>query len=222
MRSPFGADASSEKTHDSSINVPTARGLDEPVDSVSRDTHSQVSQCQSEESRPINDDEPIPSSPQPDGGWMAWLQVISSFLIFFNVLGLINTYGQFQTIYETNILSTQSASTIAWIGSVQFLLCYTFCIFTGRLWDEGRLYVLLVTGTVIMVFGLIMLSLCREFYQFFLSQAVVLGFGFGFVFMPASGIVPQWFSTRAPFAIGVATTGSSFGKFFCLDLDVMR
>lgn len=151
-------------------------------------------------------------SAPPDGGIQAWLQVVSSFLIFYNVLGLLNAYGQFQTVYETDLLKDITSSTIAWIGSVQFFACYITCIFTGPVWDAGRLHLLIGSGTVIMVFGLMMLSLCKEFYQFFLAQAVVTGIGFGLVFMPASAIVSQWFSSKGPFAIGVATTGSSIGK----------
>ena len=86
------------------------------------------------------------------------------------------------------------------------------CIFTGPIWDDGRVRLLLGVGTVVMVFGLMMVSLCHEFYQFFLAQAIVTGVGFGFCFMPASAIVPQWFSTHAPFAVGLATTGSSIGE----------
>ncbi|RDW64960.1 hypothetical protein BP6252_10611 [Coleophoma cylindrospora] len=147
----------------------------------------------------------------PDGGLTAWLQVASSWLIFFNVLGLLNTYGQFQTLYETEVLSQNNPSTIAWIGSVQYLISYVTCIFTGPIWDAGHVRFLLVTGTVIMVFGLMMLSLCHVYYQFFLAQAVATGIGFGFVFMPGTAILPQWFTTRGPFAIGVAATGSSLG-----------
>lgn len=156
---------------------------------------------------------PVPpdASAARNGGFQAWLQVLSSFFIFFNVLGLLNTYGQFQTIYETEILKSETSSTIAWIGSVQFLVCYVTCIFTGPIWDEGRLRFLLGVGTVVMVFGLMMVSLCYRYYQFFLAQALVTGVGFGFVFMPASAIVPQWFSSRGPFAVGIATTGSSIG-----------
>ncbi len=150
-------------------------------------------------------------SPPPNGGFMAWMQVAASFLVFFNVLGLLNAYGQFQTYYETDILKQYTASTIAWIGSVQFLICYVVCIFTGPIWDAGHVRLLLSIGTFIMVFGLMMLSLCQKYYQFFLAQSIVVGFGFGCVFMPASGIVPQWFSTRSAFAVGIATTGSSLG-----------
>ena len=155
---------------------------------------------------------PVP----PDGGFMAWLQVAASWLIMFNVLGLLNTYGQFQSLYETDLLKQETASTISWIGSAQFLICYFVCIFTGPVWDEGRAHFLLGVGTVIMVFGLMMLSLCHEYYQFFLTQTIVTGVGFGFVFLPASGIVTQWFSSKYPIAIGISTTGSSIGELVVL------
>jgi len=159
----------------------------------------------------LNDEQKQASGP-PNGGWRAWMQVAASWLIMFNVLGLLNSYGQFQAIYETEILQNEAASTISWIGSAQFLICYVVCIFTGPLWDAGHARFLLCVGTTITVFGLMMISLCHEYYQFFLAQTVVTGFGFGFLFMPASGIVPQWFSTKAPLAVGVSTTGSSLGE----------
>jgi len=162
-----------------------------------------------------NDDQTCEFIP-PDGGMMAWMQVLASWLIMFNVLGLLNTYGQFQTIYETDILQHETASAISWIGSAQFLVCYLVCIFTGPIWDEGHVRFLLGVGTLIMVFGLMMVSLCHEYYEFFLAQTVMTGFGFGFVLMPASGIVPQWFSAHAAFAVGVSTTGSSIGELLAL------
>ena len=155
---------------------------------------------------------PTLPEPTPDGGVAAWVQVTCSWLIFFNVLGILNTYGQFQTIYETDILKYESPSNISWIGSVQFLVCYVTCIFTGPVWDGGHLRVLLIVGLVISVFGMMILSLCHTYWQFFLAQAIVVGLGFGFVFVPASAIVPQWFSTRTSFAVGIATTGSSIGE----------
>lgn len=163
----------------------------------------------------INDNQNVTPTP-PDGGLKAWMQVAASWLIMFNVLGLLNSYGQFQTIYETDILQQETASTISWIGSTQFLICYVVCVFTGPIWDTGHVRFLLGVGTIIMVFGLMMLSLCHEYYQFFLAQTIVTGIGFGFVFLPASGIVPQWFSTHAAFAIGVSTTGSSLGELVVL------
>ncbi|OAQ98871.1 hypothetical protein LLEC1_07967 [Akanthomyces lecanii] len=147
----------------------------------------------------------------PNGGLMAWLQVAGAWTIMFNVLGLLNSYGQFQSVYETDILKHETTSTIAWIGSAQFLVCYLVCIFTGPLLDAGHLHLLLGAGTVVTVFGLMMVSLCHTFYQFFLAQTIVTGVGFGLVFLPASSVVSQWFSTRTPLAIGISVSGSSIG-----------
>lgn len=149
--------------------------------------------------------------PPPNGGFMAWLQVLGAWVIMFNVLGLLNSYGQFQSIYETDILKHESSSTIAWIGSTQFLVCYLVCIFTGPLLDTGHLHLLLLIGTLVTVLGLMMVSLCQSYYQFFLSQTIVTGIGFGLVFLPASSVVSQWFSTRTPLAIGISVSGSSIG-----------
>lgn len=148
----------------------------------------------------------------PNGGLMAWLQVAGAWTIMFNVLGLLNSYGQFQSIYETDLLRNESTSTIAWIGSAQFLVCYLVCIFTGPLLDTGHLHLLLGLGTLVMVFGLMMVSLCHSYYQFFLAQTIVTGIGFGLIFLPASSVVSQWFSTRTPLAIGISVSGSSIGK----------
>nr|POE51626.1 aspyridones efflux protein apdf [Quercus suber] len=155
-------------------------------------------------------DDSQPPTP-PNGGFMAWLQVAGAWTIMFNVLGLLNSYGQFQNIYEVDNLSSNSASTIAWIGSAQFLFCYITCIFTGPLLDTGHLHILLGIGTVVTVFGLMMVSLCQEYYQYFLAQTVVTGIGFGLIFLPASSVVSQWFSTRTPLAIGISVSGSSIG-----------
>lgn len=160
-------------------------------------------------SEKVQDDSQPP--PPPNGGFTAWLQVLGAWTIMFNVLGLLNSYGQFQSIYETDILKNESSSTIAWIGSTQFLVCYLVCIFTGPLLDTGHLHLLLLIGTLVTVFGLMMVSLCHSYYQFFLSQTIVTGIGFGLVFLPASSVVSQWFSTRTPLAIGISVSGSSIG-----------
>lgn len=156
-------------------------------------------------------DDSQPTAP-PNGGFMAWLQVAGAWTIMFNVLGLLNSYGQFQSIYESDLLKNETASTIAWIGSAQFLVCYLVCVFTGPLLDTGHLHVLLGIGTVVTVFGLMIVSLCRSYYEFFLAQTIVTGIGFGLIFLPASSVVSQWFSTRTPLVIGISVSGSSIGK----------
>ncbi|KAG9907178.1 hypothetical protein KCU94_g4191, partial [Aureobasidium melanogenum] len=46
----------------------------------------------------------------PNGGTKAWLQVLGAWVLFFNSWGIINTFGAYQTYYETGILSSSSPS----------------------------------------------------------------------------------------------------------------
>ncbi|KZV93944.1 MFS general substrate transporter [Exidia glandulosa HHB12029] len=71
----------------------------------------------------------------------------------------------------------------------------------------------MITGTVIYVFGLFMLSLAdpAQYYQVFLSQGVTCGLGLGLVFLPTLGVISHHFLRRRALAVGIAFTGSSVG-----------
>src|SRR5258708_40089618 len=70
--------------------------------------------------------------------------------------GVINTWGAFQTYYEQVLLTDMSASSIAWIGSLQSFLLMLFGVVTGPLFDAGYLRELLGFGTFLLSFGLMM------------------------------------------------------------------
>lgn len=57
-----------------------------------------------------------------------------------------------------------------------------------------------------------MLSLCTEYYQVFLAQAVCIGLGAGCLFVPSVAIISTYFqNTRIAIAMGLAASGSSLG-----------
>jgi len=56
-----------------------------------------------------------------------------------------------------------------------------------------------------------MVSLCKEFWQVMLAQAVGTGVGIGFLFLPAVSVLSHYFLRRRSLAIGIAVTGSSVG-----------
>jgi len=121
-------------------------------------------------------------------------------------------FGVFQTYYSYAIAETSTSSAVSWIGSMQvFLLCFIGTL-VGPIYDAGHLRLLLVAGYFFSVFGVFMTSLCKNYWQLFLAQGVVTGFGFGCLFLPAVAIVSQYFSTKKAFATGIASLGSSIGK----------
>ncbi|KAF2099281.1 monocarboxylate permease-like protein, mch4 [Rhizodiscina lignyota] len=149
--------------------------------------------------------------PPPDGGLFAWLQVAAGFVLFFNTWGLVSAFSAFQTYYESGELFDASSADISWIGSIQCFLLQLTGVVAGPIFDRGYLRLLIITGSFMIVFGHMMLSLCTEYWQALLAQAFCVGIGAGLLFVPTVSLIPTWFSTRIGLAIGIASSGSSLG-----------
>lgn len=150
-------------------------------------------------------------SPVPNGGLQAWLQVVGAFMIFFNTWGILNTFGVFQTYYETGQLFRESSSNISWIGSIQAYCVLLGGLVTGSIYDNGHLRPLLVVGGFGVVFGHMMLSLVHTYWQALLAQGFCIGLGAGCMFVPALAVLPTYFNTHLGLAVGLGAAGSSFG-----------
>ena len=152
-----------------------------------------------------------PGGPPPDGGLTAWLQVLGGYFLFFNTWGLINAFGVFQTYYSGTLLTNKTNSQISWIGTfTSFLLCAS-PISWGPIFDIGSPRLLVLFGSFCVVFGLMMTSLCTEYWQLLLAQGIVVGLGGGCLFITATSILPSYFSKKRALAMGLAASGSSLG-----------
>lgn len=149
--------------------------------------------------------------PPPNGGTMAWLQVLGSFFLNVNTWGLLNTFGIFQAEYSRNILTSSSESSIAWIGSIQAFLMLIVGVLCGRALDAGYYWPDIILGVFFEVFGMFMTSIATQYWQIMLAQGVCVGIGAGMAFMPSVAIVGTYFSTRRSTAMGITATGSSIG-----------
>lgn len=170
-----------------------------------------------------------PFGQPPDGGLNAWLKVLGCFLMYSNIWyvcistlrsrgsndyrrGFTLTFGAFQNYYQQHFLSHMTPSAISWIGTTQsFLLLSVGCL-TGPLFDLGYFRSMLFLGNFLVVFGLFMLSLAREYYQIFLAQAVCIGLGAGLLYIPSLALIGLSFSTKRSIAQGITTAGIAVGK----------
>lgn len=125
--------------------------------------------------------------------------------------GIMNTFGVYQTIYETSYLSSSTPSSISWIGSVQIFLLMVGGALTGPIYDAGHFRLLIAVGSFLIVFGHMMLSLCTSYWQIILAQAFCIGIGTGCLFVPAVGIISTYFHSKLALATGIAASGSSLG-----------
>ena len=155
--------------------------------------------------------EETPDLSPPDGGLLAWLQVVGSFVLILCTWGLTNSFGAYQTYYETGELFSQSSSNISWVGSIQAYILMFVGVLTGPLFDKGHFRALLLAGSFLVVFGIMMNSLSTKYYQVMLSQGVCMGIGMGFLWVPSLGICVSYFQKYRSIAITLAASGGSVG-----------
>jgi MFS family permease len=129
------------------------------------------------------------SADAPDGGVRAWLQVMGSFLVFGNLWGITFAFGSFQSYYELTYLTSNSASTISWIGTISTFLLILGGIASGPLFDHGYFRSMLIVGACVETLGLFLLSLCGSYYQILLTQGVLMGLGNGLLYIPGLALV---------------------------------
>ena len=127
------------------------------------------------------------------------------------VRGIVNSFGVYQTYYENELLASSSAFQISWIGSVQACLLLLVGVSTGPLFDRGYLKALLLVGSFLTVFGIMMTSICTNYWQVLLAQGICTGLGAGCLFVPSLAVVATYFTKKRAIATGLAVGGSSIG-----------
>jgi MFS family permease len=92
--------------------------------------------------------------------------------------------GAFQDYYQASLLKEYSASTISWIPSLQIFFMMALGPFIGLIYDKYGPRWLIIGGTFLHVFGLMMTSISTEYYQILLSQGVCSAVGVSAIFQP--------------------------------------
>lgn len=85
-------------------------------------------------------------------------------------------------------------------------------VVAGPLFDYGYLRTLVITGSFLVVFGMMMTSLCTTYWQVLLAQGLAVGLGNGCLFVPSVAILPTYFTSKKALAMGIAASGSSIGE----------
>ncbi|KAK3657996.1 hypothetical protein LTR22_009048 [Elasticomyces elasticus] len=139
------------------------------------------------------------------------LATAGSAMAYFVTVGFLNAYGVFQQYYTSLYLSDLSNFQISWIGAFGTFCVFFFAPAAGILADKVGPQIPIAAGSVLLVVAVFMVSLCREYYQFFLAQALLLGIGCSLIAIPASGVVPQYFKRNRALVSGISVGGSSLG-----------
>lgn len=96
-------------------------------------------------------------------------------------------------------------------GSLQGFCIMFVGFLSGPVFDAGHLKILLLSGSFMVVFGHMMLSLAQNYWQALLAQGFCVGIGSGLLFVPSVAIMPSYFTKHVGLSIGIAASGSSIG-----------
>lgn len=83
--------------------------------------------------------------------------------------------------------------------------------FVGYFYDCYGPKWILLAGTFLHVFGIMMTSLATQYYQLILAQGICSAAGASMCFYPAMSALPSWFFRRRAAAYGLIAAGSSTG-----------
>ncbi|KAI7925482.1 hypothetical protein M9X92_003256 [Pyricularia oryzae] len=139
---------------------------------------------------------PLAAPSCPDGGVVAWAQVLASFLMNAVGWGYPATFGMYQLHYVSNMGLPESQ--IAWVGSVQTFLAYALCVVAGRLADAGYIRSTVSVGSVFVVI--------------LLAQGLCTGLGLGLITTPTLTVVNSYFDSNRSVAVASATAGTGVGS----------
>jgi hypothetical protein len=137
--------------------------------------------------------------------------LIGAFCAFFCSVGFFNAWGIFQEYYHAHQLSNKSDFDISWIGSFAICAMYLSAPAVGIAYDKIGPDVLVIIGSVGVLFAIFMTSLCKEFYQIFLAQALVLGVSSAFLVTPSLSTLTKYFRKNRALGMGIVVAGSSTG-----------
>ncbi|RFU25895.1 hypothetical protein B7463_g10442, partial [Scytalidium lignicola] len=157
----------------------------------------------------------IPSNDQdleiPDGGY-GWVQVFGIFLINAFTWGQTASYGVYLAFYlSANLFPEATSIDYAFIGGFQFafpLLVAPVATIASR---QLGMRICMLAGIFLQTLGFISASFAHRIWQLYLTQGILVGIGLGFIFVPATPILSQWFSRKRSLATGIGAGGSGIG-----------
>ncbi|KAJ3494711.1 hypothetical protein NLG97_g3908 [Lecanicillium saksenae] len=143
--------------------------------------------------------------------WRAWLVVFGSWCASFCSFGWINSIGEFQRYYQSELLRDYTPAQVAWIPSLQIFCLLGMGPIIGILYDRLGPRPLLIVGGCLHVIGLMMLSISRTYFHILVWQGVCSAIGVSSIVQPALHVIPGWFRHRRGAAFGLLATGGSMG-----------
>lgn len=151
-------------------------------------------------------------APPPDGGLIAWLQVVACWILNMNSWGIVNMFGVYQEYYESSFLSERSPGDISWIGALTLSIAFFGTFIFAYPMDLGYMRILVISASLLQFLALMLLaSFCRSFSSIILVHGMFIGVNSSIFYIVSLGCVAPYFSKKRPLAMSIGTSGAAIG-----------
>lgn len=151
---------------------------------------------------------------EPPNGGYGWICAVAVAVMNAHSWGFNSAYAVFLAYYlDHGIFKGASRIEYAFVGSLS--LTATFLVSPLATFATQRYGIrpTMFAGVLCEAVSLICASFANRIWQLFLTQGVLFGIGLGLMFIPATNVVPQWFTTKRSLAAGIAVSGAGLGGF---------
>ncbi|KAG7818542.1 hypothetical protein KL909_004932 [Ogataea angusta] len=149
--------------------------------------------------------------PPKDKGY-AWVVCATTLLLFMATWGANSCYGVFLDYWLQNGTYPGASSTdYALVGSIALGLAMMLAPLAQMTAAVIGMRPTLVLGLGFQTSGYILASFSTQLWQLYLTQGVMVGSGFAFIFNPSIVILPDWFDKKRAISFGIIASSSGIG-----------
>ncbi|KAJ2899908.1 hypothetical protein IWW38_000786 [Coemansia aciculifera] len=148
--------------------------------------------------------------PPPDSLY-GWVVVLGASLMLMLAIGTTNSFGVYMQEYQHSVFPSTPASTLSWIGSLQFASMCFFGVGAGVLIEQYDPRLVGVLGGVVAGGALLIASACSSPTALIFTQGILFGAGGSCLMLPAASLPSQWMLKHRAVATGIALSGGSVG-----------
>ncbi|KAM5379041.1 hypothetical protein ACJA88_005601 [Fusarium oxysporum] len=151
------------------------------------------------------DDDVLPS---PDGGY-GWVVVGSCFILNALTWCVTASFGVYLTEYVSfKRFANAKLMEYGLIGGLNFSCAILLTPLATHLAGRYPLEAVILLGCFLQSIGYVTAPFASRAQHLYLTQGALVGSGIGFVIVPSTAVLSQWFSKRRSIANGISSAGS--------------
>ncbi|KAK6460387.1 monocarboxylate transporter [Scheffersomyces coipomensis] len=160
----------------------------------------------------VRPEDEVVEGEHPIDGWFSILMSLCTMFLIVSCWGVNSAYGVFLDFYlSSGQFPGATQYDFALIGGLvvflaQFLAPVSIIAFKIFGFKRVALF-----GVTIQTIAYILASFATKIWHLFLTQGVLVGISFAFVFLPATLVLPTWVKKRRATSMGIAVSGAGLG-----------